>query len=48
MIGKTLGFLVVAQDRENDPMARRFAVRISNVDDAVYEIARRIPQLSCF
>jgi hypothetical protein len=48
MNGKTPGFLVVAQDRENDPMARRFAVCISNVDEAVYEIARRIPELSCF
>jgi hypothetical protein len=48
MNGKIPGFLVVAQDRESDPMARRFAVCISNVDEAVYEIARRIPELSCF
>ena len=44
---EVLGYLVVARDSEHDEFPRRFAVRISNIDDAVLKVAETVPEKNC-
>jgi hypothetical protein len=42
------GWIIIARDSDNDEFPRRFAVHISDEDDAVVAVSKIAPEPSCF